>query len=167
MEELQRLQSERLQRLCAEHGISQKELAKQLKVSPTSVNHWFNGKVHMSDYNARLICELYPDYSPEYLRGYAEYPNGKAQLIAENWSRIHEQRSVGAAVGVLIAHAGFEFTGFKDFQPDVEGFALQQLTRLEDGASLEIPQGQLDDFNNEVCAYVGMRLNLMFGKGCR
>lgn len=164
MEELQQLQAARLKRLIEAEGTDQKTLAKKLGVSATSVNHWVNGKVHMNDYNARLISNLYPGYSPEYLRGYAEYPNGTTQLLAETRNDMRTQQSINGAVSELVKHSGFEWGTVKHLQP-VEGFTLYQLTRLSDGTVCEIAQGQFDDFSNEIRAYVEMRLNLMIERG--
>ena len=164
MEELQQLQAARLKRLIETEGIDQKTLAKKLGVSTTSVNHWVNGKVHMNDYNAQLISNLFPGYSPEYLRGYAEYPDVRTQMVAEEWKRIHTQDAINGAVSDLVKHAGFEWGAVEFLQP-VEGFTLYHLTRLSDGTVCEISQGQFDDCSNEICAYVEMRLNLMIERG--
>ena len=166
MEELQQLQAVRLKRLLDDQNISQKDLAEMLKVSPTSVNHWVNGKVHMNDYNARLICEKYPEYSPDYLRGYSDYQNAKAEESA----RAFVQFSIENHVEKIALSRGFEAQLIMQFsqpenseRPEYCGF--YKVIRNSQNETLRIPDEIWSAFVDEVCDYVEMRLNQMMKRG--
>lgn len=180
MEELQQLQSVRLKRLLDEQNITQKELAVKLKVSPTSVNHWVNGKVHMNDYNASLINKEYPAYSPEYLRGYADYPNESEAMRAAQSKRTERFFAELDCVEGLLKLNGATVEYFSELSENEDEWTIE----LEDGEKLtttihsddyaRITQGerslvlsmeQWRFFRSDVRKYVNMRLDSMFERG--
>lgn len=171
MEELQRLQSIRLKLLMKEQGITQKWLAEKFGFSETSVSHWVNGKVHMNDYNAKLISSEFPDYSPEYLRGYSEYRNiEQAERRTESLQQSIKRQNADA-VELLAENSGFQV----DFVSIAEEYGPDYPFRTDDDFGYKIGLGEksipmtAEDFGkfaDEVSAYVAMRLSLMLERGC-
>lgn len=176
MEELQRLQSARLKRLLDEQGISQKDLAEKLGVSPTSINHWVNGKVHMNDYNASLIHGHFPEYSAEWLRGYSDYPNRQSEINAQ----VAKEFGISQCVERLAMNRGFQVSSFGEFDPkavdmdkwredwpNVDRSGFEYFERLEDvnGRVVKLTAEQWNAFVDEVGGYIEMRINSMIGRG--
>lgn len=181
MKELQHLQSERLKRLLIERNTTQKELAEKLEVSPTSVNHWVNGKVHMNDYNANLIHAVYPEYSVEYLRGYSEYPNRQCEEAAIARKAALKEITTSQCVEHLAASRGFRAKGIGYFDPAEYGELVkdcwQPITKLKsvegveriengNGEALELSDEQWSYFVDEIGGYIEMRLGQMIERGC-
>ena len=169
MEELQRLQSERLKRLLAEQGITQKELAKKLGASATSVNHWVHGKVHMNDYNASLIHELYPDYSAEWLRGYSNYPNDKEERLERRSEQWRKSFLLIDCFDGLMKLNGVEFELVETTKLDENGEPYDfggYVVVSKDEKSLSVSAEQWDALQKEVLGYVGFRIDQLLERGC-
>lgn len=180
MEDLQQLQSERLKRLLAEQNISQKDLAEKLGVSPTSVNHWVNGKVHMNDYNASLIHDVYPEYSVEYLRGYSEYPN-ETEAMRDRLRR-HDERFFTelGCIENLLKLSGVTVEYFSQLSDDESEWVIvadgetfttsvhfNEFAKLaRDEQTLVLTMAQWRAFRAEISQYMNMRLDSMFERGC-
>lgn len=179
MEELQQLQSARLKRLLTDQNIYQKDLAEMLGVSPTSVNHWVNGKVHMSDYNASLIHDAYPEYSVEYLRGYSEYPN-ETEAMRDRQKRHGERffteleciESLLKLGGVSVEYFSqasddeSEYTIIADGVPFTTDVRFNEFARLSrDGQSVVLTMAQWRAFRAEISQYMNLRIDSMFERG--
>ena len=180
MQELQQLQSMRLKRLLADQNTSQKELAEKLGVSPTSVNHWVNGKVHMNDYNARLIHDAYPEYSVEFLRGYSEYPN-ETEAMRDRRKR-HDERFFTEldCVETLLKLGGVTVEYFSQLSDDESEVTIvadgetfttsvhfNEFAKLaRGGQTIVLTMAQWRAFRTEIGQYMNMRLDSMFERGC-
>lgn len=160
MEELQQLQSARLKLLLVEQNITQKELAERLQVSPTSVNHWVNGKVHMNDYNARLISSAYPEYSPEYLRGYSEYRNIEVET---------KKRNMLAAGRVYYKIDSVQILATLTNGAEVQSMSLgdnpTQIVLEHDNKLIKPSFFEWNEFADEICDYIEMRINRKIERG--
>ena len=180
MEELQQLQAERLNRLLVEQNISQKDLAERIKVSPTSVNHWVNGKVHMNDYNASLIHDAYPQYSAEWLRGYSEYPNEIEAIRANKEKSLERFFDELDCVEGLLKLNGATVTYFSKLSENTDEWTIEfdngekYTTTIHSDDFAKITQGersliltmeQWRCFRSEIRRYMNMRLDSMFERG--
>ena len=160
MEELQQLQSTRLKLLLVEQNITQKDLAEKIEVSPTSVNHWVNGKVHMNDDSARLISSEYPEYSPEYLRGYSEYRNSETEKKMQGVNVAgRNYRKIDCVMMLATLPNG------ADMQSLSLGDAPGRITLEHDGKSITPTFWDWNEFANEVCDYIEMRINRKIERG--
>lgn len=160
MEELQQLQSARLKLLLIEQTTTQKELAERIGVSPTSVNHWVNGKVHMNDYNARLIHDAYPEYSVEYLRGYSEYRNSETEKRMQSVNVAGRNYRKIDCVQMLAT-----LTNGAEIQSMSLGDNPAQITLEHNGKSITPTFWDWNEFADEVCDYIKMRINRKIERG--
>ena len=180
VEELQRLQGLRLKALLKEHGKSQKWLAERFHFSETSVSHWANGKVHMSDYNAMLICSEFPECSPEYLRGYADYPNETEAMRDRRKQHDAEFFTELDCVETLLKLNGGTVEYFSKLSGDESEIAINadgetfttsvrfnEFAKLaRGGQTLVLTMAQWRAFRTEIGQYMNMRLDSMFERGC-
>ena len=83
MDELKQIQSEHLKCFfndLAAKGISAKSFADTVGVSEVTVSKWRHGRQKINPSNANEINKHFPDYSVQYLLGYAEFPNEDAAI---------------------------------------------------------------------------------------
>ena len=71
--EINPLQAERLKTVSKELNLKNYELAGLLYLTPQTFSKIINGKASLTEANARLIAEKYPQYSAEWLLGLVDY----------------------------------------------------------------------------------------------
>lgn len=158
MNESRELQAQHLRELLDEHNLTSKEFYQLLHFSPVSVSHWLNGRATMSEAKAQRISELFPDYSPDYLRGISLFKDDDAR----------------ASMTRTRAYQGMEFIGYT--LTSCEGYG-GTWTAIEDAvhpdhyrinrADKEIYLSREDftELAREVSDYVLFRVDSMIDRG--
>lgn len=71
-----RIDADRLSRLLFDKGMSQKELAKSLKIYPNNISRWLNGKSFPSESKISEMAKIF-NVTERYIKGLPELPEPK------------------------------------------------------------------------------------------
>ena len=158
---LKEFQGENLKELLKREGISQKEFAKMLKTSETTVSRWVKGHASISDDYVTKIMALFPDESYESIIGLERVFWVDAE---EEMKSLQERRN--AVYTLALRCCGLdEIAGAwvdKRFDPYQ---AASDITLTSNNQTLTLTPAQWDYFVNEIGGYVRFRLQEMMKRG--
>ena len=164
-ERLRKLRAERLRKLIKREGISQIKLASLINRSQQNISKVINLKATLTEDNAQFIISAFPEYRIEWLLGYDDVMLKKDYFAktlkkAQGESEIMEQALFG-----LAALSGFAINPTNP-APDRSVENILQavkggITFSRDGKNASMSLTELNDFENELCDYVEMRLKRM------
>ena len=112
-EELNQITGQRLKLLYRETGISQRDLAEMIGRKETALSPIANGKAPLTARTAKLIHDVLPDYSVEYLTGESPYRNDREREIEEQAQKKHHGDMLDLGIGALADACGYIFTDRK------------------------------------------------------
>lgn len=149
-------------------GVTQREFAERVGVSTTAVSEWKNGHTRVSTYNARQICEAFPEYSIDFVQGRTPYRNDEEQGEAQAYEAAlfedcesYNLEQIRRAMADLMYVNGYAVHASAD-----PGTGRQAYKVCKGGAAVVLTSAQLSALEAETCAYVGMRLSQIFERGC-
>ena len=119
---------------------------------------------NVSEKMCRRIAELFPGYRIEYILGYDDYPT-TADLLASVLDTAKQENDImTSALFSLAKLSGFSIEPTERSDNSVESYlkAIKKaVTFSRDGKSVSFSLEDLNDFENEICDYIEMRLKRM------
>ena len=169
-EELNQITGQRLKLLYRETGISQRDLAEMIGRKETALSPIANGKAPLTARTAKLIHDVLPDYSVEYLTGESPYRNDREREIEERAQKKHHGDMLDLGIGALADACGYTFTaratlvpqgeplesGFQKLVPDTEMIVSR------DGNTTVISREDMRRIQQEVCDFLDFKIQQAF-----
>lgn len=180
MDALIERQAQHLQTFLRQEGITQQALCDELGFSPNTVNRWCRGKSRMRTASAELIHTRWPEYDVEWLQG----APGKSDLVVSAIKAVESAKtdltSLRDAVGTLLLLGGYEVERLTDLLQDTAASANDDDSRRtpdfvipreeyrlsKDGRECVLSGLEWQYLTEEVCSYMGMRVDAMLERGC-
>lgn len=175
--EINPLRAERLNTLVEDTGLTQVQFTGDVKVKGSAyknphrlmtqqaLSRIINLKAPLTEQTAQKIIMKYPKYRIEWLLGFDDYMT-TADLFAATLNQSREEGdTLHNAVVALAGLSGFTVEATEP-QPDTSVFSIinaikKGLTFKRDGKSVSFSLAELNEFENEICDYVEMRLKRM------
>lgn len=157
--------AERLKELIKAEGITQTQFAGSVGMSQQNISRIITKKHALTEETARTIIDHYPKYPLEWLLGYEDYMTVADKLVAELSQAQEESDFMTFALIGLARLSGFTVDPAEqqsDNSPQSVINAIKKsVTFSRDGRSVSLSLAELNDFENELCDYVEMRLKHM------
>lgn len=157
-----------LKQFLTETGVRKKELASKIGRSAQAISALVSGKSMMSERTAKLINEIYPDYSVEWLTGHAEYPNAHVEAVAaisqaERDSALLEEgfRCLAELMGYAVTKdygSLFENSGHSVAVEDAFSAIKRGWLVCRDGKKVQLSIDDMSRLQNEIADFVDFKL---------
>ena len=160
-----------LQELVNEKGESNKSIAKKFGYTPEHISQIAHGHKNLTRSFAEALSNEYPDFPVEYLLGLTEYRSESRRI--SQWLRdaIKESNLLSAGLSAFASLNGYEITPPQHIA-DCDDLSKANLTLTKGyviskgGQSAELSPDEMQRFENEVCDFVGLKLqHLLQEKG--
>ena len=164
--EIKPIRAERVKTLLERENITQAELATRIFQSQQNISRILNLKTPLTEETARLIISAFPEkrYRIEWLLGYDDYPTPADQFSSVINTARSEADIMTRALISLAELSGFSIEPTERADNSVESYLQaikKSVTFSRDGRSVSLSLAELNDFENEICDYVEMRLKRM------
>ena len=162
-------QKEHLDTVLKEKRLNQAEFADSFGFSTSSVSEWMNGKRPMSDRTARVIHERWPEYSPDWLRGY-DLGRNPSDNFLETIAASREESNMMLSAFFYLA----KLNGFTVSLPFYEAAGIEEIvssikddfaTISRDGVTVKLGMDDFYELQNQFVDYAGMRLGRIIRRG--
>lgn len=159
----------RVKQLCEEQGINQTELSQRIYISQQKISEMINGKANVTETTARAIIKAFPQYRFEWLMGYDDFKT-LIELNLANYQRVkHEGELLDIAFfyfaklnGYTVEHPNFSSAHSVE---EAIGFVQHGYKIKKEGQSRQLSLDELRDLENDICDYIGYRLDRYMEKG--
>ena len=163
--EIDPVRADRLNFMIEREGYSKKQFAKLLEMSPENLSRIVNERHPLTEETARTIIEKFPGYCLEWLLGYDNCMTVNEKLMSAIDQTQSEGEVLENALFGLARLSGFTIKP-TEAQPDrsvrsIINTIKTGVTFQRDGKSVSFSLAELNDFENELCDYVEMRLKRM------
>ena len=163
--EINPIRAERVKKLIEREKISQVDFASRIFQTQQNVSRIINLKTALTEETAHDIISAFPKYRIEWLLGYDDDMTDGDHFMSTIETGRKEAEILENALFGLARLSGFTIAPTKTY-PDrsVESIVSAIKTGLtfsRDGKSVSFSLAELNDFENEICDYVEMRLNRM------
>lgn len=163
--EINSVRADRLKQLIEREGLTQQKFAELTDQTQQNVSRIIKMKTPLTEYNAGEIIKHFPRYRIEGLLGYDDYMTHEDYFMGMIEQGRTEGETLENALFGLARLSGFTIAPTKTY-PDrsVESIVSAIKTGLtfsRDGKSVSFSLAELNDFENEICDYVEMRLKRM------
>lgn len=160
--EINPIRAERLKKLIEREGIRQIELARLINRTQQNISKVINLKAALTEDNAQFIISAFPEYRIEWLLGYDDVML-KTDYFAKTLKKAQgESEIMERALFGLAALSGFAINPTNPASDRSVESILKAIkggiTFSRDGKNVSMSLTELNDFENELCDYVEMRL---------
>lgn len=169
IKEFHKVRGERVKTIYQEQNISQGQLAERINMPQSAISEMVNGKRTVTETTARAIVQVFPQYSYEWLMGDSDYKT----LAEKNLAMFQQVRHDGELLDI----AFFYFAKLNDYTVEHPDFSsthqVEEAIHLvnhgykicKGGQSRQLSIHELRDLENEICDYIGYRLDRFMEKG--
>ncbi|MBQ6519717.1 MAG: helix-turn-helix transcriptional regulator [Anaerolineaceae bacterium] len=164
--EMNPVRSDRVKKIIEIEKLTQKEFGKRIGYTQQNISRIVQKKQPLTEEAARLIVETFPKYRIEWLLGYDDHMT-TADAFLNAIQEINEE-------GRLLHQGFFSLAKLSNFQIDITPLSGESgtiadtfrnmkkyCTIARDGKTVTLTLSELNDFENELCEYVELRLSHM------
>ena len=163
------VRGDRIKTIYKEMGLSQGKLAGELNMPQSAISEMVNGRRTVTETTARAIVEKFPKYRFEWLMGYDDYKTLMDLNLAIYQQAQHEGNLLDIGFfyfaklnGYAVEHPDFSKAQYVDEALDLVNHGYR-ISKGEQTRQLSIHE--LRDLENDICDYIGYRLDRYMEKG--
>lgn len=158
------IRGKRLGELLKEHGIDQREFAREINYSEEHISYIINGKRNLTPDAAEKIVEKFPGTRIGWLLGYEDYKTNRDKIGAVAQEKLDNQ----LAVETIFDFAA-DFLGYRLESPETHGITRDETFSddgiklynadevwnllIKDNIHIKITQEDIDTFRDELVRY--------------
>lgn len=161
----------RLKQILVETDTSQKQLHEMTNISQQAISAMIKKYANVTETTAKLVTDLFPNYSFEWLMGYTDYKNNSEKFAAviskaqnEGDLLLHGLTAFAKLCGYQI---GLSSPAYKLGEEPVPVEKVLKMVRdgytiQKDGQTVRLSLDEMNLFENEVCDFVELKLKHLF-----
>ena len=159
----------RVKQLCEDQKISQQELSQTTGISQQNISLMINGKANVTESTAKILVREFPQYRFEWFMGYDDYKTIRDLTLSLFQQARHEANMLDEGFLFYATLNGYSIE-YPDFSSSCHiEEAIENIkhgyTISKGDKSRRLSLDELRDFENDICDYIGFRLDRFMEKG--